>query len=182
MTYEELVDQLLQDMRRQQILAEQNRSPSLLDVNSAYADAPMATPMASEFIGNRVSQFDPNSIPNQIAEPIFMGGMEPQGTVQLNASGGTMSSQGVKGFGGGGRAAVNLPINDNYLASLGISGGGANVRYGMGTPYEGKSDMWRVQGIDAVLRDLARNQEFGAAVNRDMQNNPFYSLYYRKMF
>ena len=182
MTYEELVDQLVMDMRRQQILAEQNRSPSLLDVNTNYGDSPMATPMASEFIGNRVMQSDPSQLPNQMVAPIFMGAGDPQGTVQLNASGGTMGSDGVKGYGGGGRLAVNLPVNENYNTSLGVSGGGANVRFGMGTPYEGQSNMWRVQGIDAVLRDLARNQEFGAGVQRDMQNNPFYSLYYRKGF
>jgi hypothetical protein len=182
MTYEELVDQLVMDMRRQQILAEQNRSPALLDVGGSYGDMPMATPMASEFIGNRVMQSDPNQLPSQMVAPIFMGAGDPQGTVQLNAGGGSMASQGMRGYSGGGRLAVNLPINENYNTSLGVTGGGANVRFGMGTPDEGRSNMFKIQGIDAVLRDIARNQEFGAGVQRSMQNDPFYSLYYRKNF
>lgn len=180
MTNEELLAQLIADMRRNQLMADV--VPSLLDQQRDLADMPMATPMAREFIGERVMQSDPNVLSQQLSVPMFMGSGDPRGTVQLDASGGTMASTGMKGYAGGGRLGVNLPINEDYNTSIGVTGAGANVKYGMGTPYEGKSDMWKVQGIDAVLRDLARNQEFGAGVSRDINNNPFYNLYYRKNF
>ena len=175
-----MIAQLIADMRRNQIMSEQ--TPSLLDTSEYYGDVPMASPMAREFIGDRVMSSDPNMLNPQLGAPMFTGSGDPRGTVQLNTAGGTMSSEGMKGYAGGGRLGVNLPISDTMNTSIGVTGGGANVKYGMGTPFEGKSDMWKVQGIDAVLRDLARNQEFGAGVSRDIQNNPFYSLYYRKAF
>jgi hypothetical protein len=195
MTNEELIAQLIADMRRNQLMADQ--SPSLLDQQRDFADMPMATPMSREFIGDRVMQQDPSMLSSQLGAPMFMGSGDAKGTVQFDGAGGTMGSDGMRGYAGGGRLGVNIPITeqlsdaakfmgaeerDKYLLSLGLIGGGANVKYGMGTPYEGKSDMWKVQGIDAVLRDLARNQEFGAAVSRNIKNDPFYSLYYRKTF
>jgi hypothetical protein len=58
-----------------------------------------------------------------------------------------------------------------------------DVTYGMGTPYQGRSARSDITGIDATLRDLVRNQEFGASYSKDpIKNDPFYSLFYRKRF
>jgi hypothetical protein len=171
MTYEELVDQLLMDMRRQQILAEQNRSPALLDVNTpSYENLgqnPNNQPLMNQIYQGAVS-------PNQI-----QGNITP---VTIQGGGGTMSNGNMKGFAGGGRVGYETPINDNQLLNLGVTGGGADVRYGMGTPYEGKDNQYKIQAIDAVLKDLAKNQQFGASVGRGVNQDPFYSLFYRKAF
>ena len=171
MTYEELVNQLLMDMRRQQILAEQNRSPSLLDVDRS----------PSENLGQ-----NPNNMP--LMNQIYQGASSPneiQGNVTpftLQGGGGSFATNDVKGFAGGGRIGYETPINESQLLNLGVTGGGADVRYGMGTPFEGKDNQYKIQAIDAVLKDLVKNQQFGASVGRGVNQDPFYSLFYRKNF
>jgi hypothetical protein len=75
-----------------------------------------------------------------------------------------------------------MNLSPEQQLALGISGGGSKITYGMGTPYEGKSNRLDMMGVDATYRDLARNQEFGAAMQKDPKMNPFYSLFYRKQF
>ena len=89
----------------------------------------------------------------------------------------------VKGMGYGGRLSADLGLSEQQLLNLGISGTASDVTYGMGTPYGGRSARSDITGIDATLRDLARNQEFGASFVKDpIKNEPFYSLFYRKRF
>jgi hypothetical protein len=89
----------------------------------------------------------------------------------------------TKGMGYGGRLSADLPLSEQQLLNLGISGMASDVTYGMGTPYQGRSARSDITGIDATLRDLARNQEFGASFAKDpIKNDPFYSLFYRKRF
>jgi hypothetical protein len=83
----------------------------------------------------------------------------------------------------GGRLSADLPLTEQQLLNLGVSGMANDVTYAMGTPYQGRSARSDITGIDATLRDLARNQEFGASFVKDpIKNEPFYSLFYRKRF
>jgi hypothetical protein len=177
MTYEEFLRELSSGYRYVPLPADQRLevySPermSLLDVN---------TP-SYENLGQ-----NPNNLP--MMNQIYQGAVSPnqiQGNVTpftIQGGGGTMSSGDMKGFAGGGRIGYETPINENQLLNIGVTGGGADVRYGMGTPYEGKDNQFKMQAIDAVLKDLAKNQEFGASVGRGVNQDPFYSLFYRKAF
>jgi hypothetical protein len=114
----------------------------------------------------------------------FQGGQENQfSPVGLMGMGAGYNSGDAKGMGYGGRLSADLPLSEQQLLNLGVSGMSSDVTYGMGTPYQGRSARADITGIDATLRDLARNQEFGASFAKDpIKNDPFYSLFYRKRF
>jgi len=120
----------------------------------------------------------------QYAAQIFQGGQENQfSPLGLTGGGAAYNAGNAKGMGYGGRLSADLPLSEQQLLNLGVSGMASDVTYGMGTPYQGRSARSDITGIDATLRDLARNQEFGASYAKDpIKNNPFYSLFYRKFF
>jgi hypothetical protein len=115
---------------------------------------------------------------------VFQGGQQNQfSPVGLNGGGAGFNTGNVKGMGYGGRLSADLPLTEQQLLNLGVSGMANDVTYAMGTPYQGRSARADITGIDATLRDLARNQEFGASFVKDpIKNEPFYSLFYRKRF
>jgi len=177
MTYEEFLRELSSGYRYEPLPATQDlevytpERMSLLDVNRP----------SYENLGQ-----NPN---NQLAmNQIYQGAISPneiQGNVTpftIQGGGGTMSNGNMKGFSAGGRIGYETPINENQLLNLGVTGSGSNVKYGMGTPFEGKDRQFNIQAIDAVLKDLAKNQQFGASVGKGVNQDPFYSLFYKKSF
>jgi hypothetical protein len=120
----------------------------------------------------------------QYAAQNFQGGQQNQfSPVGLMGGGAGFNTGNVKGMAYGGRLSADLPLTEQQLLNLGVSGMANDVTYGMGTDYQGRSARSDITGIDATLRDLARNQEFGASFVKDpIKNEPFYSLFYRKRF
>jgi hypothetical protein len=180
MTDQELVE-LIQSMAYQR------------DANSAYSN-----PLPQETSPyTRPNQMNPAF--EQYMAQNFQGGQQtpnylPIGNISeldklnlfnmsANAGGAGFNSGNTKGMAYGGRLSADLPLSEQQLLNLGISGTANDVTYGMGTPYQGRSARSDITGIDATLRDLARNQEFGASYAKDpIKNDPFYSLFYRKRF
>jgi hypothetical protein len=133
----------------------------------------------------------PYTMPDQInpafmqyAAQNFQGGQQNQfSPVGLMGGGAGFNTGNTKGMAYGGRLSADLPLTEQQLLNLGVSGMANDVSYAMGTPYQGRSARSDITGIDATLRDLARNQEFGASFVKDpIKNEPFYSLFYRKRF
>jgi hypothetical protein len=120
----------------------------------------------------------------QYMAQVFQGGQQNQfSPAGLNGGGAGFNTGNTKGMAYGGRLSADLPLTEQQLLNLGVSGIANDVSYAMGTPYEGRSARSDITGIDATLRDLARNQEFGASFVKDpIKNEPFYSLFYRKRF
>jgi hypothetical protein len=120
----------------------------------------------------------------QYAAQNFQGGQENQfSPVGLMGGGAGFNTGNTQGKAYGGRIGADLPLTEQQLLNLGVSGMANDVTYAMGTPYQGRSARADITGIDATLRDLARNQEFGASFVKDpIKNEPFYSLFYRKRF
>jgi hypothetical protein len=148
------------------------------DANSSYSNPlPQETspyPMQDQI----------NPALQQYVAQVFQGGQENQfSPVGLMGMGAGFNSGNAKGTAYGGRLSADMPLSEQQLLNLGISGMASDVTYGMGTPYQGRSARSDINGIDATLRDLARNQEFGASFVKDpIKNDPFYSLFYRKRF
>ena len=111
---------------------------------------------------------------------------ETQGYLQspINLQGGlsTFNEGSVKGIGMGGRLGAELPLDEKVRIALGVSGGGQDITYAMGTPYEGRLARYDLTGIDATIRDLAKNREFGAEVRKELGNTLFPSIFYRQRF
>ena len=165
MTDQELVE-LIQNMAYQR------------DANSAYNN-----PLPQETSPyTRPDQMNPAF--EQYMAQVFQGGQENQfSPVGLMGGGAGFNSGNTKGMAYGGRLSADLPLSEEQLLNLGISGAARDITYGMGTPYQGRTARSDITGIDATLRDLARNQEFGASYSKDpIKNDPFYSLFYRKRF
>lgn len=102
----------------------------------------------------------------------------------VNLTGGmsTFNQGSVKGVGMGGRLGTELPLDEKVRMQLGVSGGGQDITYAMRTPYEGRSARYDITGIDATIRDLAKNREFGAEVKKALGNSLFPSIFYRQRF
>ena len=102
----------------------------------------------------------------------------------VNLTGGmsTFNQGSVKGVGMGGRLGTELPLDERVRMQLGVSGGGQDITYAMGTPYEGRSARYDITGIDATIKDLAKNREFGAEVKKALGNSLFPSIFYRQRF
>ena len=148
------------------------------DANSAYSN-----PLPQETSPyTRPDQMNPALM--QYMAQNFQGGQENQfSPLGLTGGGAAYNAGNAKGMGYGGRLSADLPLSEQQLLNLGISGMASDVTYGMGTPYQGRSARSDITGIDATLRDLARNQELGASFAKDpIKNDPFYSLFYRKRF
>ena len=148
------------------------------DANSAYSN-----PLPQETSPyTRPDQINPALM--QYMAQNFQGGQENQfSPVGLMGMGAGFNSGNTKGMAYGGRLSADMPLSEQQMLNLGISGMANDVTYGMGTDYQGRSARSDITGIDATLRDLARNQEFGASFAKDpIKNDPFYSLFYRKRF
>ena len=102
----------------------------------------------------------------------------------INFTGGmsTFNDGSTKGVGMGGRVGAELPLDERVRMQLGVSGGGQDITYAMGTPYEGRSARYDITGIDATIRDLAKNREFGAEVKKAFGNSLLPSIFYRQRF
>ena len=114
----------------------------------------------------------------------FASDMPKNEPLPINLQGGmsTFNQGSVKGVGMGGRLGAELPLDEKVRMALGISGGGQDITYAMGTPYEGRSARYDITGIDATIRDLAKNREFGAEVRKAFGNSLMPSVFYRQRF
>jgi len=102
--------------------------------------------------------------------------------ISLQGGMSTFNQGSVKGVGMGGRLGAELPLDEKVRMALGVSGGGQDITYAMGTPYEGRSARYDITGIDATIRDLAKNREFGAEVRKAFGNSLMPSVFYRQRF
>ena len=96
--------------------------------------------------------------------------------------GGGFEGQGTKGIGYGGRLGAELQLSPEQRLLFGLSGGGTNLKYGMGQPYVGSVNRSDITGIDAMLIDMANNRQFGAELKKGLRGDPFLSLLFRQMF
>lgn len=102
--------------------------------------------------------------------------------VGLQGGGNTMVGSGTKGNVFAGRLGAEFNLSPEQQLALGVMGGGQNLTYGIGQPYQGQANRSDIMGVDATYRNLARNQEFGGAIQKDQNMNPFYSLFFKKRF
>jgi len=102
--------------------------------------------------------------------------------ISLQGGMSTFNQGSVKGVGMGGRLGAELPLDEKVRMALGVSGGGQDITYAIGTPYEGRSARYDITGIDATIRDLAKNREFGAEVRKAFGNSLMPSVFYRQRF
>ena len=148
--------------------------------------------MGSPSMPNIDTQSIVDKISNQEASPTqrlssllgFASEMPKNEPSPINLQGGmsTFNQGSVKGVGMGGRVGAELPLDERVRLQLGVSGGGQDITYAMGTPYEGRSARYDITGIDATIRDLAKNREFGAEVRKAFGNSLMPSVFYRQRF
>ena len=112
----------------------------------------------------------------------FSGLNYEQTPISIIGGGGSMEMPGAKGFAYGGRVGTEIPLDEQVRLALGLQGVSTDVSYGMGTDYAGRANRADITGIDAMLRDLANNREFGVEVKKDLSGNPFASLLYKQRF
>ena len=144
-----------------------------MEAPSSYAYDPVSAPR--ENLG-----MNPNNMPMGMQN--FQGAQFTGLPVSLLGGGNTHVGGGIKGNMFGGRLGAEMNLSPEQMLALGVSGGGTRMTYGIGQPYEGQANRSDIMGVDATVRDLARNQEFGAAFQKDPKMNPFLSLFYRKQF
>jgi len=136
---------------------------------------------------------DPNQMADQAMQPYmgapesyvptdFYSGNYQQTPITITGGGGSMNMPGAQGFAYGGRVGTEMPLDEQVRLALGIQGTSADVSYGIGTDYAGRANRADITGIDAMLKDLKNNREFGAEVKKDLAGNPFASLLYRQRF
>lgn len=123
---------------------------------------------------------NPNMQP--MAMQNFQGAQFTGNPVSLLGMANTHVGGGLKGNMFGGRLGAEMNLSPEQQLALGVSGGGTRATYAIGTPYEGQANRTDITGLDATIRNLARNEEFGAALQKDPRMNPFFSLFYRKQF
>ena len=153
---------------KQQIQGLLDKEPS-----NVYGYDPISAPR--ENLG-----MNPNNVPGSMQN--FQGAQFTGMPVSLLGGGNTHVGGGIKGNMFGGRLGTEMNLTPEQMLALGVSGGGTRMTYGIGQPYEGQANRSDIMGVDATVRDLARNQEFGAAYQKDPRMNPFFSLFYRKQF
>jgi hypothetical protein len=112
----------------------------------------------------------------------YQGAPYSESPVSLLGGGGSMQSANTQGFAMGGRAGLDIPLDEKVRIALGVQGVSTDVTYGMGQEYGGRYNRADITGIDATLRDLAKNREFGAEVKKDFSGNPFVSGFFRQRF
>lgn len=107
----------------------------------------------------------------------------PEGdALSVLAQGGSIQNPTIKGFNYGGRVGTEMPVSDDVRLALGLSGMSNDISYGQGMPWAGRANRADLTGIDATLRDLANNREYGAEVKKDFSGNPFVSGFFRQRF
>ena len=112
----------------------------------------------------------------------FQGGTFRGMPVSLIGGGGTMLGGGIKGNVFGGRLGAEMNLSPEQQLALGISGAGTKLTYGLGQAYEGQANRSDIMGVDAAIRNLKTNEEYGASYQKDPTMNPFVSLFYRKRY
>ncbi|NBR24811.1 MAG: hypothetical protein EBU08_13785 [Micrococcales bacterium] len=118
----------------------------------------------------------------EIRTPMYMGAPMTGNPISIMGGGGNFEGQGTKGIGYGGRLGAELQLSPEQRLLFGLSGGGTNLKYGMGQPYAGSVNRSDITGIDAMLIDMANNRQFGAELKKGMRGDPFLSLLFRQMF
>ena len=96
--------------------------------------------------------------------------------------GGSMQNSNIQGFNYGGRVGTDIPLDEKVRLALGVSGVSSDVSFGQGQSWGGRANRADITGIDATLRDLANNREYGAEVKKDFTGNPFVSLLFKQRF
>ena len=118
----------------------------------------------------------------------FSSAMQPyQGAqegdaLSILAQGGSIQNSAIKGFNYGGRVGTEMPISNDLRLALGLQGVSSDVTFGQGQPWGGRANRADITGIDATLRDLASNREYGAEVKKDFSGNPLVSGFFRQRF
>jgi hypothetical protein len=153
---------------RQQIQGLLDKQPS-----NAYGYDPVGAPI--ENLG-----MNPNNQPMGLQN--YQGAPNTGLPISLLGGGNTHVGGGINGSMFGGRMGAEINLSPEQQLALGVSGGGTKMTYGVGTPYQGQANRSDITGLDATYRDFARNQEFGAAFQKDPKMNPFLSMFYRKQF
>jgi hypothetical protein len=121
--------------------------------------------------------------PNDLSPAMMPYQGAPEGdALSILAQGGSIQNSNIKGFNYGGRAGTELPLSDDMRLALGLQGVSTDVSFGQGQPYGGRFNRADITGIDATLRDLANNREYGAEVKKDFTGNPFVSGFFRQRF
>jgi len=148
----------------------------------APVDSPTDIPL-----GRNPSDFSYAMMPYQGAPegyvPTDFSGTEyRQNPVNIMGGGGSMQNSNVQGFNYGGRVGTEIPLDEKVRLALGVSGTSADVTFGQGQPWGGRYNRADITGIDATLRDIANNREYGAEVKKDFTGNPFASLLFRQRF
>lgn len=147
--------------------------PQVMNAPTSYGYDPVIAPM--ENLG-----VDPNA--GLMGMMPFQGGTFTGAPATLQGAYNTHLGGGVKGNMFGGRFGTEINLSPEQQIALGISGGGTRMTYGIGQPYEGQANRADITGIDAAIRNLAKDEEYGAALQKDPRMNPFVSLFYRKRF
>lgn len=112
----------------------------------------------------------------------FSGQEWRESPISLMGGGGSMQNSSVQGFNYGGRLGTEIPLDEKMRIALGVSGTSSDVTFGQGQPWGGRANRADITGIDATLRDLANNREYGAEVKKDFSGNPFVSLLFKQRF
>lgn len=153
--------------------------------SKSYAQDPMYAPQ--EYLGINPSDLsftmqNYQGAPENYVPKDFSASEWQKLPLMLSGGGNTMNMTNTKGIGMAGRLGGELPLNENLALALGLSGRSSDVTYGMGQDWQGRSARGDISGIDATLRDLANNREFGAKLEKDVLNNPFASVFYKQRF
>ena len=121
--------------------------------------------------------------PNDLSPAMMPYQGAPEGdALSILAQGGSIQNSSLKGFNYGGRAGTELPLSDDMRLALGLQGASTDITFGQGQPFGGRFNRADITGIDATLRDLANNREYGAEVKKDFTGNPFVSGFFRQRF
>jgi hypothetical protein len=145
----------------------------VMQMPSSYGYDPVSAPRES--LG-----MNPNNQP--MAMQNYQGANYAGIPLSLLGGGNTHVGGGINGAMFGGRVGAEMNLSPEQQLALGVSGGGTKLTYGVGTPYQGQANRSDIMGVDATIRNFARNEEFGAAYQKDPKMNPFLSLFYRKQF
>jgi hypothetical protein len=112
----------------------------------------------------------------------FSGQEWRQAPINIMGMGGSMQNSNIQGFNYGGRVGTDIPLDEKVRLALGVSGVSSDVSFGQGQSWGGRANRADITGIDATLRDLANNREYGAEVKKDFTGNPFVSLLFKQRF
>jgi hypothetical protein len=166
--------QFVKDLSKQQKVEIKGLlDPAVMNQPTSYGYDPVQAPYQN--LGMNPNQQD-------MAMRIFQGSQPSNMPVSLMGGGNTMLGGGMKGNVFGGRLGAEMNLSPEQQLALGITGGGSRLTYGMGQPYEGQANRSDIMGVDATIRNLKANEEYGAAYQKDPRMNPFLSMFYRKRF